>query len=97
LHMLQATKYTARPKAIQPHAVKRFNQVIALRFVFRNEQRLDAAEQTQAHHLTHHTRMRMPTTERAFIIELLNERQSQIRPVFQEMRAYRGAGFIQRL
>ena len=68
--------------------------VIALGLVKGREDRLNPAEQTQADDASDHMRMRMPTAKGRFVIQLLHERQAQIRPCLQEMRAGRGTRLV---
>ena len=94
LHVPQTRELFTRPEASLPQTMEGLNLVIALGLVKGSKDRFDPAEQTQPHDAADHTRVRMPTTKGCFVVELLHERQPQIRPCFQEMRAGRGTGFV---
>lgn len=95
LHMLQTPKQTPAPTPLAPQTVKRLDLIIALGFIFWNKHWLHATEQTQAHDLAYHARVRMPATEGSFIIGLVQKRQTQFGPRVQQMLADRAAGFVQ--
>ncbi len=92
--MSQTGELFTRPEASLPQAMDGFDLVIALGLVKEREDRLDPAEETQAHDTSDPMRVRMPTAKNRFVIQLLHERQAQIRPCFQEMRAGRGTRLV---
>src|SRR3970282_1375961 len=94
LDMREVAKAIARPKAFDPQAVKGLDLVIALGLVYRGEPGFDAAKQTQAHDLADNLRMGVPSAKRTFVVELLQKRQPQFGPCFQQMGAGREAGLI---
>src|SRR5438874_4902743 len=69
--LVDRAKLVPLPKAADPQRVKAFDLIVALGFVLGREERLDPTEQAQAHDLTEHMRMGVPTYERAFVVELL--------------------------
>lgn len=94
IHLRPIGKVKPRPEAPHPQAMKGLDLIVAFRFIDRCKKRLDAAEQTQAHDLTDHARMRMTSAKRAFIIELQNLRQTQFGPRFPQVNASRRAGLV---
>ncbi len=72
------------------NAVKRLDLTVAPGVVEGREQRLDAVEETHTCHLADDAPIGVPTAEGAFVVELLQLRLAQIRPVFRRKLA--GAG-----
>jgi hypothetical protein len=77
--------------------MERLDLMVALGFIERREQRFNAAEQTQAHDLSDHTRMHMPAAKGVFVVELLNLRESYLAPRCYKMRADAHCSFISAL
>src|SRR3972149_1350287 len=77
--------------------MKGLDLVIAFRLIDGCEHWLHSAKQTQPHDLPNHMWMRMASTKRAFVVELLKERQAQICPSFQQMRACGGTRLVRLL
>src|SRR5262249_31481429 len=69
-----------RPEGRDPEAVEGLDLVIALGLVDGDEERLDLAEQAQAHHLAEDARADRPAPEGALVVELLQERPPQLGP-----------------
>ena len=94
MDMLQVPEGLARPERLTPEAVKGLDLMIAFGVVDRREDGFDATKQAQPHDPTDHQPMRMAATKRAFVVELMQVRQSEFSPDFQEMRTGGRTGFV---
>src|SRR5262249_50700107 len=80
LHLGQAGELVTRPEGRDPKAVEGLDLVMALGLVARDEERLDLAEQAQAHHLAEDPRAGRPPPAAALVLDLLQERPAQLGP-----------------
>src|SRR5215471_10720664 len=76
----QPGELLTRPQGRDPEAVEGLDLVIALGLVDGDEERLDLAEQAQAHHLAEDARADRPAPEGALVVELLQERPPPLGP-----------------
>src|SRR5262249_56743850 len=82
------------PDGPDPEAVERLDLVIALGLVDGDEERLDLAEQAQAHHLAEDARADRPAPEGALVVELLQERPPQLGPGPEQVGPGTGAALV---
>jgi hypothetical protein len=77
-----------------PETVKRFDLMVALGFVDGSEDRLHSAKQTQPHYAANDQSMRLTTTERSFVVELMQTRQTELFPGLEETTTSSRAGLV---
>src|SRR5262245_11079640 len=94
LYLRQAGELPTGPEGPDPEAVERLDLVIALGLVDRDEERLDLAEQAEAHHLAQDARADRPAPEGTLVVELLQERPAQLGPGPQQVGPGTGPALV---
>lgn len=69
--------------------------MVAFCLVDRREQSFHPAPQAQPHDATDDQPMRMTTAERSFVVELVQARQTELPPGFEQMPTGGGAGLVE--